>query len=590
MKANDFIAIWSSFTGELEARYQALYSEIEASWNSLAAVLQKHADRISSEEWQNPQPGNLSSVVDLAKTKGSVFLLEPLLALKRARSQERALSAIENYQAGIENVLRLLPNSITVSRKDLKRALELRGIHFHRLLLHIGRKQLSISLRSIARQVLLEHSAQRAKYDGRLLLLLSRAALSLLIPWQYMRTSSLKTLGLNPPHSQAVMEARGDWLRSISELRSAGVRRLAAYNTWRRRLPDRLASALSAGDRCLSDKRRDLARNRWQSCFRHWSGQQRVIVAQLELESSSARLLENAAGISDELLASVDDEHAQILSELDKASQWLADWKSSTAIAPFPPPEALFVSSEDRADEWGQRLAAAGRFALPAHIEFVDLKQALPGRRPQGRSLAAEACFSKSLSDIGRGTALIGFSEAEDGHRAIIREIERAREVAAYSIEVGKNESESEESQQVVRDGIGNALSLLDYQKKTVTDCRPVVELLLTEAIALTFLRFHARMEESRLGFFKDLARQKGERAVRAGTKAGLSRIRGGSRWLEDRIAQFNSYISVKLGWSPPSTIALEPVVRRAYLGEILNLPPQRNLWVDSGCGRLPSE
>ncbi|MBN1568218.1 MAG: hypothetical protein JXA73_10250 [Acidobacteria bacterium] len=572
METSDFSSLWLRFIDELDARHQRFYSEIEACWNNLAALLQKQADRISNGGWEHPPAGNLSSVLDVAKTEGAIFLFDPMLALKKARPQERALNAIDDYQSGIEDIVRLLPKTISVSRKDLQNSLNWKGKRFRHLLLHLRRKPVSFRLREAVRQILLEHSAQRAKCDGRLLLLLSRGTLSLLIPWQFMRNDALKVLGGSPSNSHALEEASRDWRQMILAIKNTGERCLTEHKLWRQRLSGLLTGAMLAGDGRLSDRRRNRARDRWQDCFRFWSGQHRVIVAQLELESSSARLMEKATAISGESLASVDEEHTQLISELEKASQWLTDWQTNHVESPFPPPEARLLSAEDRADEWKRKLEAAGRVALPAGIESVDLKRILPGRGRQHRSIAAEDCFVRSLSDIGRGTARTGFGEAEEGHRAIVREIERAREVAAYSIEVGRSESEDEESRQVVRDGIANALSLLAYQKKSVTDYHPVVERRLTEALVSTFLQFHLRMEESLLGLFKHLARQKGSQVVHTGVEATISKIKAGSRWLRDRTSQVNKYMLARLGWSPPSTVAIRPVIRREYLGEILNL------------------
>ncbi len=572
MDTGDFSPIWTRFTSELEARHQKLYSEIELSWNNLAALVRKHADKISNSEWQNASSRSLSSILDLAKTKGSLFLFEPLVALKKARPQERALNAIDYYQSGIEDVVRLLPDSITVSRKDLKGCLDWENKRFRRLFLNLGVRPLTFKIRAAMRQALLEHSARRLRYDGRMLLLFSRATLSLLMPWQFVRNDALKALSTNSSSPQAAAEARGEWLQLVSAFGKPGARNLAGYNAWNRKLPRRLASAILAGDRRLSSALRNRARDRWQNCFRFWSGQQRVILAHLEIEASSARLLENAAAFSAESIASVDEEHAKLLSELDKASQWLTDWQVTQADSPFPSPEARLVSAQDRSAEWARRLEAESRAVLPVHIESMDLNRALPGRRTKRRSIAVDDYFAKSISAAGRETALAGFSEAEEGHRAVVRDIERAREVAAYSIEVSNSEPKEEEDRQVARDGIANALSLLDYQKKSATDYRPVVEARITEALASAFLQFHMRMEESRLGLLKHLARQKGSRAVRAGMEASLSRITTASRWLNDRIAQVNRFVLAKLGWSPPSTVALKPVVRREYLGELLNL------------------
>jgi hypothetical protein len=572
MDPEGFPLIWERFAGELNTRCKRLCTEIEAAWKNLDALLQRHAELITNEEWRTAPASNLDSLLDLVKTKGSIFLFEPLLSLKRARAQARALNAIDHYQSGMEDVLRLLPQRLTVSRKDLENSLDWCGKLFQPFLLRLGRKPLSLRMRDVVQQELLTHSVQRVKCDGQLLLLFSRAALSMLMPWQFFRSATLGSLAGNPRNPQMMSETRSEWLQSVAELRSAGNRCLAGYPIWTKRLPARLTKAILAGDGRLSVKRSEHARDRWQRCFRYWSSQQRVIVAQLELEYSSGKLLESTTNISLASLSSVDEEHTQLLSELDKASQWLTDWQSQHAEAPFPPPEARLVSAEDRTAEWKRKLESAGRVALPAHIEAVDLKRSLPRGQKLPQSAAVETSFAKSLSDVGCKMARGGFQEAEDGHRAIIREIERAREVAAYSIEVGKSESGSDESQQVLQDGITNALSLLAYQKKTAPDYHPIIERRLAEAIASTFFQFHVRMGEGGINLFRYLARQRGGEAVRAGTEATRSGIKTGMRWLLDRIARFNKYILTALGWSPPSTVAFEPVSRRAYLGDILNL------------------
>jgi hypothetical protein len=572
MDPEGFPSIWERFTGELNTRCQRLCSEIETAWNTLDALLQRHSELITKEEWRTAPEINLDSLLDFAKTKAPVFLFEPLLALKKIRAHERALNAIDHYQDGMGDILRLLPQRLVVSRKDLESSLDWSGKWLQPFLLRLGRKPLSLRMRDLVQQELLEHSVQRVKWDGRLLLLFSQATLSTFIPWQLFRSATLGAFAGYRQSLQDMSIARGEWLQSVAELRVAGNRCLAAYQTWRQHLAGCLTTAIMAGDGRISTKRSESARDRWQACFRYWSSRQRVIVAQLELEYSSGKLLENATNLSLVSLMSVDEEHTQLLSELDKASKWLTDWQAESAQAPFPPPEARLVSAEDRTSEWKRKTESAARVALPAHIESVDLKRPLPGRRRPPRSAAVEASFVKSLNDVGRKMAQGGFREAEDGHRAIIREIERAREVAAYSIEVGKSEGGSDESRQVVKDGITNALSLLAYQKKTAPDYHPVIERRLAEAIASTFFQFHIRIGEGGIDLFQYLARLKGKEAVRAGTEVTRSGIKAGLRWTLDRVAHLNKHIVTKLGWSPPSTVAVEPVARREYLGEILNL------------------
>lgn len=572
MDSNDFSTIWTRFHEELEARQRRLCAEIEASWNSLHSILQKQVDKITGLEWDNSPEGKLSSIQRLAKTQGSTFLLEPLHSLKKSRPLERVLSAIDEYQSGIEDILRILPNSVAVSRKDRRSCLDWEGKPLRRFLLRIGRKSISFNLRAIVSQALLEHSTRRAKCDGQMQLLLSRTALCLIIPWQFLRNEELNYLSHNSSTRHVIPDADKEWLRSVAAFKVTGSRRLAAYSRWKEALPGLLASALIAGDRGISTKHSNHLRERWQKHFRFWANQQRAIVAQFEMESSCVQLLDKATDISTDALASVDEEHTQLLLELDKVSQWLENWPLNHADAPFPPPEVRLVSAQDRVGEWKRRLEASGRRALPISIEAIDLKRSLPGRRTRSRSIAAEIRFIKSLSDIGRRIALVGFSEVENGHRSIIREIERAREVVSYSIEVGKSESDSEQGRQVLKDGVANALSLLSYQKGIIADYHPEVESRLSEALASTFFQFHTRMEENKLGLFKLQVRQKGLNAVRAAMETMYANLKNGFRWIAEHISKFNKGILIKLGWSPPSTIALDPVVRREYLGELLRL------------------
>ncbi len=570
MAISDFLAIWNTFIGELDARHRRLCTEIESSWRNLDELLQKHAQNLTLEEWQTIPRGSLVSILDITGTRGSKILFEPLLALRKAALHERVLSAIEDYQTDIEGVLRLLPQSVTISQGDLAKHLAWKGKRLRRFFPGWEHKARSISMRATLLQVLLEHSLARAKLDSRLLMLLVRATLALLIPWQFLRFEALRTLEDNRYSPRDLSQDREEWLRLMSDLRKAAARILDGYGTWRQNLPRLIAPALFDGEKRFSERRRDRARDRWQSHFGFWSRQQRAIVAHLELEFSAGRLLEASAKISTDSLASLDEEHTQLLSELDKVSTWLETWRAEEMANPFPPPEARLIPAEDRAAEWNHRIEIAGRAALPVHVEFMETERIFPGYRRQSRSLETEACFVKSLAGFGQAIALSGFREAEEGHRTIIREIERAREVAAYSIETG--DIDSEEDRQVARDGISNALSLLTYQKKSATDYHPVVERRLVEALSSTFLQFYLTLEKGRLGLFKHHARQKGRRAVRTGAAAALARVKAGTSLARDRISSFNRYILIRLGWSPPPTTAVEAVIRREYLGEALNL------------------
>ena len=566
---NDFSAVWNTFCNELETRNRRLHKEIEGCWNSLDSILQKQAEKFTPGDWGNLPKDTLQSILEVIRAKSSDLVLGPLILLRKARSLERVTSAVGNYPNDIEDLLRLLPSTLEIPPNDLADCLSLKGRGVARFVPGFGKNSRSFYVRDAARQALYRYLNERIQWDGRLILLLARASLTLLVPWELFRNETLRSAWDTQHPFRDLLQDRDEWLKEISNLRANAARILAAFDVMNRRLPERLARILLSGRKGLSAKRLAGMRIRWQRFFSYWSAQQRAAVTELELEFTGEKLLETGVGISSESLASVDEEHAHILNELDKVRNWLAKWSFEKTTDPFPPPEARLMSSEDRADAWKRKVSASARSVLPVHAEFMDSWRVLPGRRPSKRSLDPENCFLESLAEVGRGLALVGFREAEEGHRAVIREIERAREVTAYSME-GDDDGESDS--QIAQEGIQNAVLLLDYQKKSLNDFHPVVERRLMEALSASFYQFHLSIDESKLGLYRYLVRQKGSRVFRTGALSVYERIKAGLSLLRNNSVALRDRALIAVGWSPPSTTAFEPVVRREYLGELLRL------------------
>jgi two-component sensor histidine kinase len=567
---DDFISAWDAFCQEFDTRNRRLQKEIEACCSAADAMLRKHADLFTSDVWRDLPKGSLSSILETVRTKGVSLLFDPLLALKKTRALERAVSVLGKYPDDIEDVLRLLPQTCTASRTELAGILSRKGRWIDRCIPGSGTKPRPFRVRDTVRTVLQEHLNDRLRWDGKMIVLLARASLSLLFPWVLYRSEALNAAGDMRYGARDLSGDREDWLQRISDSTAGAKHILAAYASLEKRLPDRLAAALLSDRKKYPAKRSIERRSRWQTCFSRWSFRQRAVTAELELEYSSGKLLETAAGISSEYLASIDEEHARILAEMDTVHDWLVQWLPGKHMDPFPTPEARLVASEERAASWNKKLAAAARAALPVRVELVDAESGLGGRHPSGRLLEPEKCITDSLKEVGHAVALSGFREAEEGHRAIIREIERAREVVAYSMEGDLEESGLDS--EVASEGIQNAISLLEYQKKSVVDFHPVVERRLAEALAASFYRFHIAISESKLGLYRHLVRQKGGRALRAGALSFYEKTKTGFRRARDKgIAQRDRAL-ISIGWAPPPTTAVQPVVRREFLGELLHL------------------
>ena len=108
-------------------------------------------------------------------------------------------------------------------------------------------------VRDVARQVLYRHLNERIQWDGRVILLLARASLSLLIPWELFRNETLRAAGDTQNPFRDLSQERDEWLKEVSDLRADAARILAAIDVMDRRLPERLARDRIDGDRRLLD-------------------------------------------------------------------------------------------------------------------------------------------------------------------------------------------------------------------------------------------------------------------------------------------------------------------------------------------------
>ena len=163
-----------------------------------------------------------------------------------------------------------------------------------------------------------------------------------------------------------------------------------------------------------------------------------------------------------------------------------------------------------------------------------------------------------------------GFEEAEADHRAVVREIERAREVVTFSLEsAGKEDGQAA---QIAREGIANALALVSYRKQAVTDPHAAVERKLAEATAGVMAFTHFALDQGRLGLLTQLARQSGSKLLREAWRLGLDRTSEAGRSLRDLVRAWYHLVLQKAGWEAPPIGTVAPVVAQAYLGEILSL------------------
>ena len=149
----------------------------------------------------------------------------------------------------------------------------------------------------------------------------------------------------------------------------------------------------------------------------------------------------------------------------------------------------------------------------------MEPRQSLPSWRSPWRTLEPRKAFLSALVRLGRETVRSGFQEAEADHRAVVREIERVREVVTFSLESAVKEGG--QGAQIAREGIANALALVSYRRQSVTDPHPLVQRKLAEAAAGVIAFTHLALDQGRLGLLTQLAQQSGSRLLREAWRLG---------------------------------------------------------------------
>jgi hypothetical protein len=289
-----------------------------------------------------------------------------------------------------------------------------------------------------------------------------------------------------------------------------------------------------------------------------------------DLELHFAKLARQTTQETRASLQALEAEHEELKQELDTAIAWLESWPQGEAPESLPPPQARLLASEERLSEWQRRVSGSARQELPVTIETVEPRQALPGFRKPWRELEPRRIFLGALERTGTPILLGGLQEAEGVHRAIVREIERAREVVAFGYETAKSEAGAGET--LVREAVGNSLSLLEYQKGVTPDIRPAAEASAVHAEAAALLDCDIAFEKGRIGVLAHVTRQRSGEALRQMRDLALQGIRFASRKFWAGVQRCYRWALLQIGWITAPRPVPEPVVRRAQLGETLEV------------------
>jgi hypothetical protein len=406
---------------------------------------------------------------------------------------------------------------------------------------------------------------------GSLELELAQACLLLGIPWQRWMEWRLSHFTGRPVPLGDMDMAWTRWAGQTAQIPRRVESLLEAAAQAASEAAPRLSAVLAGSSPEVSESRRRRHTELLQTYFGYWARQRRAVATILDLQLRLADVGLELARESTRSLESLEHESRDLLQELDAAIGWLEGQQGAVPISALPGGEGSLVSAAERVAEWVERAGSRVRSLVPVTVEVLVPRRPLPGRRPPWRRLEAQKVLVEAVATAGPRDATAGFLEAEAAHRAIVREIERAREVVHLVVE--KVPAEGEAGLTMAREALGNALGLLRLCRSEATlEFTPSVERGLVLAQTQALLNARAAFEKGILGLWTRSARDRGRSLAQMAWRASASAVRSGGQATARSAEQGAQWLALKAGWLAPPEPAVEPLRSRPHLARILEV------------------
>lgn len=566
-----FANAWHEFRQEYGKRLERFRNELTETWEDLRGTLDQAEKTFDAFIERKLEPERIGSLRLCFSETAETLLLGPVPSRPKIGPQLRALNALADLSEGVDDLIQRLPASIVISGGELSEVLGPEaGNDLRRRLSRLLRRKEPLRLARVMADLAQAEDERRARLDGEFQLLLAQASLHRFGPWHAFRQRSLLFLEDPTEEPLDVKRIQQRWVRRRRKLVSKAGRLLERYARWCEAAPPRVARGLLAAPSPKPRKQSEKTGIRLQNYFSFWSRQQRAVQAVANLEVELARAATRAVSAGEEVLAALDREHKDLLGELTAVVGALESRPDSELAVDLPPPQAEMLSAEARLERYGREIGLAARAELPLTIEAIEPRRVLPGWRRPWTKLEPQAIFLSNFNRASRDVIVEGLQQAESAHRAIVREIERAREVVAFGSEAAREEGE--EGRQIAAESIDNAIRLLHYQQQHVPNVRPAAERALTQGIASGLLACYITLDQGRLGLLTHLAQEAGERGLRKTWLLGLQGVRHGLALAWSYIKKLWVQLLYLLGLKTPPSPPAAAVFRTDRLEELLEL------------------
>ncbi len=561
-----FAQSWIKIVDRLSSLDSRLVTELEACWRDLRTIFENQAFQREAISLPTAEPLTLGALKAARMEAGHVYLLPLISQWEYKRPYERALMAIEQYDRDLEELVRTLPEAIPVSGPQAVSVLsDWIPTGWRRLIVQLRRKSRLLSLRAVVLNVFRKRARLRAKIEGQYLLALALGTRQLRRPWGIVR-DALDAAVLGRPRSRDELES--EWLKmqsTIEQLIHQVERELRRWSEESKRTVPVLAQEILS-DLVWRRRRRVTSANDYRiKCAAHWAGQMRAVNTELRLEvaleQTEHRILDRFQQAQESLSA----EQSDVLTELDGVCVWLRRQIESGGQEGFPPPKADVIPASGRLAEIEVAFKAELE-SLPSVCETLMGFSALPGLRTRWKRLYPRETFRQAYVRRGRPELTRVLEEIEGHHRSLVQQIERAREVVAFGLEASSTGQQRDE--QLAREAVQNALSLLEFHRRGVVDWRPVADVRLARALASVFTEGRLILTRHRLGVLAYLAQQGFRRTVMLAGHNAVATAGHILRRLVGALERLALEFLVHIGWRPAPSAGKVEVITRPFLPE----------------------
>jgi hypothetical protein len=562
---------WKEFRARFQLANERFAGEMAGAGEDVCGLIERLRACLDSFAPREAEPATMASLDWLFHDAADRLFCEPLGTFERLGPIGRTLFAIEQHRRDMNDLARTLPRSIIISGAEL---VEVVGSDVADGLRKAWLKRLKsprpLRLREIVLANVWGQMSRRARIDEAFERVLSEAGLHLAAEWQLYRRHQLTMLANGSRDAAALAEEQKWWLRTATALAGHIEKLILFYRRWTEASLSVLGRSMLRRTPQFSERHQARIVARWEEDLSHWHRQCRAVRAAIDLDRRLTVAAREAFQITRQALESLRTEHGEVIQEMDRAIAWLEGGEELSNEKIFPLPKATLLPAEQRAHAWIDQVSFRVQECVPDDVEAVRPSRGFASWKKRWRQLHPRRVMLHALNHGGLESAREGFREVETEHTAVIRDIEQARQVVAFGLEIDRSGDRSIKS--LHREAGANALVLLQHRREIQLDAQPAAEAGLCRAEAVTLLETHTALEFGQLGLLALLARQSVPRASRNLGQAGLSLVRSATRGFSNWAGDSFQWVAWKLGWERPVAPHLQPLVERTPLSTVLEV------------------